>query len=185
MIVGITGSLGGGKGTVVEYLKEKKGFTHHSVSDMLTEVLIERGEDVNREGMNRIANEFRAASPGGPTAEVYARCQKNDDCVDVIIESQHSPAEVNYIKRLGGKVIGVTADSDIRYERITARGSVKDNVTKEEFIAQQKREEEGTGDPTKSNIFDAIKAADFVVQNNGTLEELHDQVDEILKQLQT
>lgn len=184
MIIGITGSIGGGKGTVVDYLKEKKEFAHYSSSDLLAEILEERKETIDRDGLNRVANELRAANPvGGVPAETYKRYLQDGSPANVIFEALHNEAEVKFIQSIGGVVVGVTADPDIRYERISTRGSVKDDVTKEEFIAQQKREEEGVGDPNKSNIFSAIKAADFVIQNNGTLEELHDQIDVILTQL--
>lgn len=165
---------------MVDYLKDKKGFRHYSSSDHLIKILEERGETVDREGMNRIANELREKNPAGVPAETFKLYEAEDGKSDVILESLHSVPEVDFIKSVGGVVIAVTADSDIRYERITARGSVKDNVSREQFIEQQEREEKGSGDPNKSNIFDTIKAADFVIENNGSLENLHNQVDQIL-----
>lgn len=184
MIIGITGSLGGGKGTVVEYLVTKHGFKHYSSSDLLVEILENRGEVVDRDGMNRVANELRAENPAGVPAETYKKYETVDGKGDAIFESLHNVAEVDFIKNVGGVVIGVTADSDIRYERIVARGSVKDGVSKEKFIEQQAREEQGSNDPNKSNIFDALKAADFVIENNSTVEELHQQLEKILKQIE-
>lgn len=183
MIIGITGSLGGGKGTVVDYLTQKKGFKHYSSSGHLIKLLEERGEVVDRDGMNRIANELRANNPAGVPAETFKLYEAEDGESDVILESLHSVPEVDFIKSVGGIVIAVTADSDIRYERITARGSVKDNVTKEQFIAQQEREEKGSDDPNKSNIFDTIRLADFTIQNNGSLEDLYTQIEDILKEI--
>lgn len=183
MIIGITGSLGGGKGTVVEYLVQKHSFKHYSSSDLLAEILKEREEVVDRDGMNRIANELRANNSAGVPAETYKRYEAEDGISDVIFESLHSVPEVEFIKSIGGIVIGVTADSDIRYERIQGRGSVKDDVTKEKFIAQQEREEEGSDDPNKSNIFSTLKQADFLIENNGSLEELHKQIDRILAEV--
>ncbi len=185
MIIGITGSLGGGKGTVVDYLLSKGNFKHYSSSGLLIEILEERGEVVDRDGMNRIANELRASNPeGGVPAETYKRYEAEDGESDAIFESLHNPAEVSFIQSVGGIVIGVTADPDIRYERITKRGSVKDGVTKEKFIEQQQREERGSEDPNKSNIFDALKLADYIIENNGNLDDLHQKVDEILKSLE-
>jgi dephospho-CoA kinase len=184
MIIGITGSLGGGKGTVVDYLIEKYGFKHYSSSGLLTELLIARGETVDRDAMNRIANELRAENSAGVPVLTYKKYEKEDGESDAIFESLHSVPEVEFIRSIGGVVIAVTASPDIRYERITKRGSVKDNVTKEQFIAQQEREERGTSDPNKSNIFDTIKAADFVIENNTSLENLKSEVDKILETLQ-
>ncbi len=184
MIIGITGSLGGGKGTVVDYLIKKYGFKHYSSSGLLTELLIARGEVVDRDGMNRIANELRAENPAGVPAETYKKYEAEDGESDAIFESLHSVPEVEFIRSIGGIVIAVTANPDIRYERITKRGSVKDNVTKEQFIAQQEREEKGSGDPNKSNIFDTIRAADFVIENNSTLEDLESQIERIMSDIQ-
>ena len=183
MIIGITGSIGGGKGTVVDYLKNKKNFAHYSSSDFLVEILKKRSEVVDRDGMGRIANELRAQNPAGVPAETYKQYQKDGSPENVIFEALHSVPEVEFVKSIGGKVIAVTADSNIRYERIKARGSVKDNISKEKFIEQQQREEIGSDDPNKNNIFDAIKASDFVLQNNRTIEELHTQIDAVLQDL--
>jgi dephospho-CoA kinase len=184
MIIGITGSLGGGKGTVVDYLVEQKNFKHYSASGHLISLLEARGKVVNRDSLNQIGNELRANDPAGVAAAIYEQYERDDGASDVILESLHSPAEAQFIKSVGGIVLGVTADSDIRFERIHKRGSVKDNVTKEEFIVQQKREEEGTGDTAKSNIFATLEEADFLIENNGTLEELHAQIDKILEQIE-
>ena len=39
IIIGITGTLGAGKGTIVEYLVGKKGFKHYSVRELLSEII--------------------------------------------------------------------------------------------------------------------------------------------------
>lgn len=182
MILGIAGTLGAGKGTVVEFLISK-GFKHYSSSDLLIDILKERGETVDRDGMNRVANELRANNPAGVPAENYARYEADDGVNDVIFESLHSVPEADFIRSIGGIVLGVTADPDIRYDRVVARGSVKDNITKEKFVEQQAREEQGTDDVNKSNIFAILKEADFLITNNGTLEELEQQVNAVLQKL--
>jgi len=47
MILGITGTFGAGKGTIVEYLKTK-GFSHYSVSEdfLIPEIKIENQLDI-------------------------------------------------------------------------------------------------------------------------------------------
>lgn len=183
MIIGIVGTLGAGKGTVVEYLKDTYGFAHYSSSDLLIELLEERGETVDRDGMSRVANALRAADPAGVPAQNFARYEAEDGESDVIFESLHSVPEAQFIKEVGGIVLGVTANPDLRYERILKRGSVKDNVSKEHFIAQQKREEEGSTDPNQHNIFSALHEADFLIENNSTLAELHAQIDRIMEEI--
>ena len=60
IIIGITGTLGAGKGTIVEFLLDKKGFSHFSVRAFITEEIIRRGLPVNRDSMVQVANDLRA-----------------------------------------------------------------------------------------------------------------------------
>jgi dephospho-CoA kinase len=101
---------------------------------------------------------------------------------DAVLESLRAVAEAQKIKELGGTVIGVDADSKLRYERALKRGSEKDNVSYDKFLAQEKAES-NPDDPTKQNVFAALKGSDIIVNNNGTLEELHAQIDEVLAKL--
>jgi dephospho-CoA kinase len=177
MLIGITGSLGGGKGTLVNYLSKNKDFKHYSSSDLLIKILEERGDVVDRDGMNRVANELRASNPAGVPAETYKQYEADGSPENAIFEALHSVPEAEFIKSKGGVVLAITADPDQRYNRIKGRKSVKDNVSREEFVAQQQREELGSGDPNKSNIFDVIKIADHVIENNRSLHELRSNVD--------
>jgi len=46
-IIGITGTLGAGKGTIVGFLSTKKGYVHYSVRAYLIEEIEKRGMKVN------------------------------------------------------------------------------------------------------------------------------------------
>ena len=180
MIIGLTGSFGAGKGTVVEYLLQK-GFKHYSASGFITEEIVRRGMPVDRDSMIIVANDLRAQhSPSYIIDSLYARAVEEGG--DAIIESLRAVAEVRRIKELGGTVLGVDADPQIRYGRAFARGSEKDNVPFEKWIEQEQKES-NTEDPTKQNIFGALRESDAIVTNNGTLEELHQQVDAALAQV--
>lgn len=180
-IIGITGSFGAGKGAVVEYLHTKRGFDHYSASGFITEEIVRRGMPVNRDSMIEVANDLRATH--GPTYiidSLFARAKEAGN--DSIIESLRAVAEVRRIKELGGFVLGIDAEPRIRYERAYARGSEKDTVSFEKWL-EQERLESNPDDPTKQNIFGALEESDAIVTNNGTLEELHGQVDEVLARL--
>ena len=181
MIIGIAGTLGAGKGTVVEYLKSK-GFAHYSVSGRLGEMLVERGVSKGREQLSALADELAEQYEGG-ILEVMHIKTKEDDVEDYILESIHRESEAAYIRSIGGIILAVDADPKVRYERTQLRQEdEKDQVTFEEFLAAIEREEKGKGSGTP-NINAVIAGADYSLQNNGTLEELHAQIEEVLQQL--
>ncbi|MBR5146904.1 MAG: AAA family ATPase, partial [Bacteroidales bacterium] len=45
-IIGITGTIGAGKGTIVDYLVKEKGYVHYSVREFLAEEVKKRGLEV-------------------------------------------------------------------------------------------------------------------------------------------
>jgi len=181
MIIGITGSFGAGKGVVVEYLVKTKGFTHYSASGFIKEEIMRRGLLADRDSMIVVGNDLRAKH--GPAYVIESLYQKAiQQGGDAVIEALRVVAEVKKIKELGGFVIGVDADSKLRYERAYARKSEKDNVSYEKWL-EQERIESNPDDPTKQNIFGALQESDVTVTNNGTQEELFTQVEEALKKI--
>ncbi len=184
MIIGITGTLGAGKGTVVEYLVNKKGFKHFAVSDtFLAGEAQKRGFEPNRIVRRDIANEYRAKGPTKLMEAVYEMAKSAVEAGDrIVLEPQHTAAEVAFIQSIGGVELAVDADLHTRYDRIQKRGGSKDDVTFEQFAEEQKHEMESE-DPNKNNLGAAIALADVTLQNNGTPEELYAQVEKALMQI--
>ena len=130
-IIGITGTLGAGKGTVVEYLKEKYGFVHFSVRDFLKEEVLRRGLEPNRDSFTQVANELRAAhSPSYVTDCLYERAARQPH--DAVIESIRTPGEIDALQAKGNfRLWAVDADPEIRYSRAVLRNSETDHVSYE------------------------------------------------------
>lgn len=178
MIVGLTGSFGAGKGVVVDYLIEQKGFKHYSARSYITREIERRGMPVDRNSMIEVANDLRAQfGPAHVVETLYAEAEKNGG--DAVVESLRAVAEVRRLKELGGTVLGVDADPHIRYDRAFSRGSETDKVTFEEWLDQEQRES-NPDDPTKQDIFGALKESDHLLTNNGSLEDLHAQIEQAL-----
>ncbi len=181
MIIGLTGTLGAGKGTVADYLIEK-GFKHHSVREFLITEIKKRDMPVNRDSMVIVANDLRANhSPSYIVEELYKQAKEQD--TNAIIESIRAPGEAEAIKKLGGKMFAVDADQQERYNRITARKSETDHVSLDRFKQNEDREMTST-DPNKQNLSKCISMADYVLNNNGTIEELKKEVDKILEEME-
>lgn len=182
MIIGLAGTIGAGKGTVVEYLK-KRGFAHYSSSAVLREILRERRLPETRTYMSPLADELMEAHAGGVLHVSHERAEESG-VKDYILEAIHRESEAEYVRSIGGVIIGVDADLMKRYERSVRRGEgEKDNVTLDEFLEHAKREDEGEGGGIGPNIRAVLESADTVLTNDGTPEELYLQIDEALATL--
>lgn len=181
MILGITGSFGAGKGVVVDYLVAKKGFKHYSARNFIFAEATRRGLDLSkgREVTIPLANELRAThGPAYIVESLYAQAEAEGG--DAVIESLRAVAEVRRLKQLGAFVLGVDAEERLRFERSIGRGSETDHVSFEEWRDQERRES-NPDDPTKQDIFGALRESDAIIANNGTLEELYAQIEQALK----
>ena len=179
MIIGITGTLGAGKGAIVEYLAQK-GFRHYSVREFLTEEINKRSLPINRDSMVLVANQLREINSPSYIIEKLMEKAKQEGG-NSIIESVRTQGEAEKIKE-GGILLAIDADLQIRYSRISGRQSETDRISFERFREDERREIFST-DPNKQNLSACIKMADFVLNNDGTLEDLHRQIEEVYRKI--
>jgi dephospho-CoA kinase len=182
IIIGITGTLGAGKGTIVDYLVGEKGFVHYSVRAYLLEQIRKLGLPENRDSMFNLANELRAAhGPSYVTDQLYNHALHSG--MNCVIESIRTPGEVESLRSKGQfYLLAADADPGLRYRRILLRQSETDLVSWETFTANEEREM-NTTDPNKQNLQRCIGMADFILLNNGTKKDLIQQVDRVLDQV--
>jgi dephospho-CoA kinase len=179
-IIGITGTLGAGKGTIVDYLVGKKGFAHYSVRAFLLEEIRKQGLPENRDSMVILANGLRSIhGPSFITDQLYEKALLSGK--NCIIESIRTPGEIESLRKKGNfYLFAVNADPLIRYKRITIRQSETDQISFTSFLENEAREMDTT-DPNKQNLGKCIIAADFLFENNGSKEDLILQVENILQ----
>jgi dephospho-CoA kinase len=178
--IGITGTIGAGKGTIVDFLVKEKGFKHFSARAFLLAEINKRGMPETRDSMWAIAQEWRKNfSPGYMMEQLAIERKKWKG--PAVIESQRAVGEIEVLrKELKGFILfAVDADPKIRYDRIIERKSSTDHVTFEKFVADEKKESSST-EAWSGNLPACKKLADYVFENDGTVEELHQKVDEIL-----
>lgn len=174
MIVGITGTNGSGKGELATYLVSK-GFVHLSVRSFLEKEIKARNVSHDRDSVRIIANELRQMY--GPTYIIASLLNEAHLAgTDVVIESVRCPAEAELFKNVGLYLLAVDADVEVRYGRISARGSATDYVSREKFNAQEKAEAEGV-EPWDLRIPQCVAQAHFTFHNNRSLDTLHVNID--------
>lgn len=175
-LIGLTGTNGAGKGEVAAYF-QKKGYAYFSLSDLLREELQKRGEPVCRDNLIRIGNEFRRHFGH----EILARKimekvrQRN---LPAVIDSIRHPAEVEYLRQQGSFIlIAVDAPPEVRFSRVRNRGRDESAQTLEEFLAKER--EEMSEKSEAQQLQRCLAMADFLVWNDGPLEELYAQLERI------
>lgn len=182
IIFGITGTLGAGKGTVVDYLVKEKAFVHYSVRQFLINRLESEKKEVNRDTMVALANALREKHGADYIARaLYEKAAENN--TNCIIESLRTVGEINALREKEGFfLLAVDADAKLRYQRINLRKSETDNISFEEFVANEKREMQND-DPNKQNLKNCIEMADYQIDNNGSINALHQKVEEIISDI--
>lgn len=183
MIIGITGTDGAGKGTVVEYLTHEKSFKHYSARNFIVAEINRQGLPVDRNQMRLTGNILREQHGNEfVIKQAYERAKTNGD-ENVVLESVRAVAEAKYLKQQGGILLAVDADLKIRYNRVQERRSESDRVTFAEFVEQDDAEKISTKASEQSK-FEVMQMADHTIQNDGTIEELHAKVEQWLQSIE-
>lgn len=172
MIIGLTGSMGCGKGEVVKIL-EKMGFQYITLSMMVREEARARGIEEEREKLMEVGNSMRAAEGAGVLAVRALKKIQESDHGKWVVDGIRNPAEIDALKEGENvHVIGVKASFDTLVNRILSRGRESDATEREAIIHKLKREL-GEGEPEDGQqVAKCMEKVDAEIENEGTLEEL-------------
>ncbi len=177
IILGLTGEICAGKGIIVKYLTEKRGAASYRFSTMLRDLLNRLYLPISRENMQLISTAARQTFGEDIMAKVIAEDVKNEKNIIVIIDGVRRIADIKYLKEIPGfKLARITAEPEIRYNRLISRKENQgdENKTYEEFLADHKKEAD-------AQVPVVMAQADLEINNNGSLEDLYKQVDQIIK----
>lgn len=177
IILASVGEIASGKGVFVDYLKQKFSANSYKFSTPLRDVLDRLFLGQSRENMQNLSFILRNQFGQDVLAKVIADDVKNDEGGVVLVDGVRRVADIKYLKELENfYLVHITADPQIRYERVVSRAENPGDKRKtfEEFLEDEKVE-------TELTIKEVIKQADFTVENNGTLEEFYERIDELLE----
>ena len=185
MIIGITGFLASGKGAVSELLKAK-GFIIYSCSDEIREECRKSNIEITRENLQRVGNELRQKfGPNILAKRLADRITLQGLDKNYVVESIRTEGEIEELKKLPNfNLVSVEADSKIRYERAKLRLREKEQISSyEEFMASEKKELT-SNDPNSQNLEKCKQLAEYKINNDGPLEALGPQVEDLLLNIQ-
>ena len=178
MIIGVAGTFGAGKDTIADYLVQKKGFQHVSLSDIISEEAEKRNVDLTDRDAKRLFSDSLAVEWGRDVLAKIALKKKNQE--NIVLSSIRKAEEVDYLKdQPHFRLIFVDANIDHRHHRMVKRGRPDEvNLKKEDIEAKEALEMSGQG---SQNIGYCKEKADILIDNSGTIEELYHQIDKILE----
>lgn len=178
-MLGVTGPNAAGKGEVTSQL-ERRGFTVHSLSDIVREEAATRGFPPEREHLIRIGTELRRTGGAGVLAERILPRLTGREAVDSI----RNPAEVDALRKLPRFVlIGVRAAAEVRFDRSRSRARPGDPGSFEEFLDRERQE--NRADPAGQQLDATFRLADHILDNDGDLDHLRRAVDRLIDELDT
>lgn len=177
IILALAGEMGCGKGTLTKYLITKYNAEVYRFSNPLRDILDRMHREVSRDNMQKLSTTLRNTFGDDILSEIIVADIGQSESSFTIIDGVRRESDIKFLRNLQGfKLIYIDADISTRYTRITFRGENSSDTTKtiEEFTRETEAEAE-------SRIRGLKEISDVILQNNGTIEELEEQFEKVVK----
>ena len=177
-IVGLVGETGSGKDTSCDYFKKNyKNVFCFRFSNPLSDVLRIFFDEIKKEDQQWLAPILRERFGNNILGKAIKKKIKSIKKGIIILNGVRMWEEYKMIKSLRGKIIYITADSKIRWQRISKRGEKKDDkIPYQKFLKMEKAE-------TEILIPKIGKKADFKIENNGSKQNLNQEIRQIVNKI--
>lgn len=179
-IICVVGMPGSGKGVAVKVFRDY-GLSIVNMGDVIREEARTRGYEVTPANLGRVSLALREEYGD---EEIAKRClgkiiKELSSGRDVVIEGIRSLKEIVYFKRrFRGDfyTLAIHSKPKVRFNRLKARGRGDDPEDWEEFEERDRREL-GYG------MGSAIALAEYMIVNEGTLEELKGKIEDVYREI--
>jgi dephospho-CoA kinase len=177
-IIGTIGQNGSGKDEVLIYLRTKHGVPFLSTGDMVREIASGEGLEPTRDNLGKISDRYFHEFGKGYFVRLLADKIQHTGWKIAGISGIRSLNDVSILKGIFGRdfiLIHVyISDPHVRYTRMTRRHEERDPHSYEELLRQDKAEEE------LFSTKEAERLADYSINNDGTLYDLHREIDRLV-----
>ncbi len=181
-ILAVVGMSGSGKSVVVDYLTEK-GYPKVYFGGMIYKEMEKRGIERTQDGESE--KEFREMirKTEGKDWVVKQAIEETKDLIAagqkrIVLDGVYSWTEYKILKREFLKslsVVAIVVDKKKRYKRVAIRpGRAFDSAAIRERDRSEIENLEKGG---------PIAAADYYILNNGTIEEMYEEIEKVLKEI--
>ncbi|OGZ08456.1 MAG: hypothetical protein A3C93_01575 [Candidatus Lloydbacteria bacterium RIFCSPHIGHO2_02_FULL_54_17] len=177
IILGFAGEIASGKGTAAKYLAEHHGAATYRFSTILRDVLRRLHLPEDRTTLQTLSTFLRKEFGEDTLAKVMFEDAKNDTHSLIVVDGVRRLEDVKYLREIPEfKLCYLSAPMKTRHERLLSRGENPDDKTKtyEQFVKDHE------GEPEREiGKLEAFAAE--VIDNSGTLPELYQTLDAIVK----
>jgi dephospho-CoA kinase len=177
-IIGLSGEMGSGKGTIAHYLVDRYGFISLRMSDMLRDIVQRLHISETRENISKVSKMVRDTFGQDVMSHVIAEDARTSQ-ESIVVDGIRRREDIEHLRALDNFfLVYIEVDERIRYERLVARGENRGDSSKtfKEFQEEQNME----ADRRVKELRDVSK---YTLNNNGDITNLYVQMDDIIKKL--
>ncbi|MEM0239896.1 MAG: AAA family ATPase [Candidatus Nezhaarchaeales archaeon] len=172
-LICLTGMPGAGK-TVVAEVARSMGLKVYSMGDIVREEVLKEKKSLSWEDIKRVMFELREREGPRAVAKRVLRYMMNEDWNVAVIEGVRSLDEIEEFKSVGEVIILAIHSSPIdRYMRLKRRAREGDPKSFEEMKERDLKE-------LSLGLGNVIALADYMIVNDGSLEEFKERAKKIL-----
>ena len=179
LVIGLTGKIASGKGTVAAYLAKNYQAGVYGFSTVLRDIIKRLHLPMVRANLAGLSSCLRSQFGNDLMSLVITADIAADDRPLIVLDGIRRLEDIVHTKQLPNfHLIRIETDSRLRYERLLGRQQNSDDnhKTYEQFLADEQAESD-------KQIPLVMAQADLSLSNNGNLSELHQQIDDLLKDL--
>lgn len=186
-VVGLTGTIGSGKEIAKDFFIKRFNCSYVTLSDVIRGEMERKKRGFNRKNLQDLGNELRKKYGTHILAMLSIEYLSREKEL-IIIDGIRNPGEGEFLRKKFGKNfvwIGIDAPRELRFERAAKRGKLSDPKTFEEFVAMDERDL-GKDEPEYGQQVKAcLERADFLLINDGTIEEFENKLSETVNQFRS
>ena len=176
IILGLTGTMGSGKGTIHKCF-EASGINYFlsSLSDIVREEARLRNVSSDREVLKKIGNELRSKYGEGILAQKAKQLLEGKDYDLVIIDGIRMPGEVEELRKNSNfYLIGLDAQLETRFLRIKNRAREIEPNTQAEFEKLDYEDRGFIKDSNGQQTEKCLELSDFLIWNDEQFKDIKD-----------
>lgn len=185
-VIGLTGTIGAGKGVVKDFLLRSYKCYHVTLSDVIQGELERKHPGFNRKNLQDMGNEMRKRYGGGILAKMAVDYLPRDKEM-IIVDGIRNPGEVGFLRKEFGTnfiLLAIDAPKEMRFENLKKRGDPKDPKIMEEFEELDARDQ-GVNEPEwGQRVCDCVEMADYKIMNDSTVEQLHQKIKDVMNKIE-